>query len=462
MTLSNFNGEHGALLRAFLPHRTVWFRRDLRATDHAALYHALTQCQQVHCAFVFDPTSLTRCRGADRRVEFIRESLARAGPSAANAVCPPTRRPDRAARGGHEAVPAAGPAWGCRRFCQPRRRAPGLARDSLVRTRLATAGSWLAHLQGPHHSGAQRGADADGHALQRVHALQERLAAQEGGCLSTSKATRWSATRTAWRPARLDHCPRAHAGVAMGFEPTTLSQLKAAHGAGVRSSWTTFWAASNYDDTRDFPAVKGPSYLSVHLRFGTVSIRLLARRRTAAHAGGQPGRRHLAQRADLARLLLPDPAPPSPCGGAQLQARVRRHRGSRGAADALLQGLVRGPHRLPAGGCRHGAAQPDGLHAQPPAHGGGQLSCEGPGHRLAPGRAPILPQHLNDFDLAANNGGWQWASSSGCDAQPYFRIFNPVSQSEKFDPRASSSAATCRNWPGCFDQPLGHHGLQIQ
>jgi deoxyribodipyrimidine photo-lyase len=40
---------------------------------------------------------------------------------------------------------------------------------------------------------------------------------------------------------------------------------------------------------------------------------------------------------------------------------------------------------------------------------------------------------LNDFDLAANNGGWQWVSSSGCDAQPYFRIFNPVTQSEKFD-----------------------------
>jgi deoxyribodipyrimidine photo-lyase len=42
-------------------------------------------------------------------------------------------------------------------------------------------------------------------------------------------------------------------------------------------------------------------------------------------------------------------------------------------------------------------------------------------------------QHLNDFDLSANNGGWQWVSSSGCDAQPYFRIFNPISQSEKFD-----------------------------
>jgi deoxyribodipyrimidine photo-lyase len=45
-------------------------------------------------------------------------------------------------------------------------------------------------------------------------------------------------------------------------------------------------------------------------------------------------------------------------------------------------------------------------------------------------------KHLNDFDLAANNGGWQWASSSGCDAQPYFRIFNPISQSEKFDAQA--------------------------
>jgi deoxyribodipyrimidine photo-lyase len=42
---------------------------------------------------------------------------------------------------------------------------------------------------------------------------------------------------------------------------------------------------------------------------------------------------------------------------------------------------------------------------------------------------------LNDFDLSANNGGWQWAASSGCDAQPYFRIFNPVSQSERFDPQ---------------------------
>jgi deoxyribodipyrimidine photo-lyase len=40
---------------------------------------------------------------------------------------------------------------------------------------------------------------------------------------------------------------------------------------------------------------------------------------------------------------------------------------------------------------------------------------------------------LNDYDLASNSGGWQWAASTGCDAQPWFRIFNPLRQSEKFD-----------------------------
>lgn len=44
-------------------------------------------------------------------------------------------------------------------------------------------------------------------------------------------------------------------------------------------------------------------------------------------------------------------------------------------------------------------------------------------------------QHLVDGDLAANNGGWQWAASTGTDAQPYFRIFNPISQGQKFDPK---------------------------
>ena len=44
---------------------------------------------------------------------------------------------------------------------------------------------------------------------------------------------------------------------------------------------------------------------------------------------------------------------------------------------------------------------------------------------------------LIDGEFAANNGGWQWSASIGCDAVPYFRIFNPVTQSQKFDPEGT-------------------------
>ena len=52
-------------------------------------------------------------------------------------------------------------------------------------------------------------------------------------------------------------------------------------------------------------------------------------------------------------------------------------------------------------------------------------------------------EKLIDFDLAANNGGWQWAASTGCDAQPYFRIFNPTTQSQRFDPKGDFIRRYC-------------------
>ena len=61
---------------------------------------------------------------------------------------------------------------------------------------------------------------------------------------------------------------------------------------------------------------------------------------------------------------------------------------------------------------------------------------------------------LNDFDLAANNGGWQWAASTGCDAQPYFRIFNPVTQSEKFDPKGEFIRKYVPELKGCSERQV--------
>lgn len=60
----------------------------------------------------------------------------------------------------------------------------------------------------------------------------------------------------------------------------------------------------------------------------------------------------------------------------------------------------------------------------------------------------FFKRHLIDGDLASNNGGWQWAASTGCDAQPYFRIFNPIIQSQKFDPNGQ--------FISIYNQALGH------
>jgi len=50
---------------------------------------------------------------------------------------------------------------------------------------------------------------------------------------------------------------------------------------------------------------------------------------------------------------------------------------------------------------------------------------------------------LVDWDFASNNGGWQWSASTGTDAVPYFRVFNPVSQSERFDPKGQFIKQYC-------------------
>jgi deoxyribodipyrimidine photo-lyase len=63
-------------------------------------------------------------------------------------------------------------------------------------------------------------------------------------------------------------------------------------------------------------------------------------------------------------------------------------------------------------------------------------------------------RRLNDYELSSNNGGWQWAASTGCDAQPWFRIFNPVTQSKRFDP----SGDFIRRW---LPQLAGLEGAAI-
>lgn len=414
----------------------VWFRRDLRSTDHAALHHALRQCQQVHCAFVFDTEILDPLPRADRRVEFIRESLVELDAS--------LRELSGDAHGGLIA-------------CH------GLARDELP----ALARQLGVQAVFANHDDEPQALERDEHVRSVLLALGIRLLTfkdhtvfERGEVLTQSGTpyTVFTPYKNAWlrkiddfylsaypvepRARRLAPRPEGlrrpvHSLNALGFEPTGLAQLRLPTGMqGAQQLLDDFLERIDaYDEARDFPAVKGPSYLSVHLRFGTLSIRQAARlaheRSARGSAGAATWLSELIWRDFYFQVLAHHP---QIAGGASFKPAYDAIEWDSGAqADELFAAWCEG---------RTGYPLVDAAMAQ--------INQTGYMHnRLRMVVASFLAkdlgldwrrgeryfaEKLNDFDLAANNGGWQWASSSGCDAQPYFRIFNPVSQSRKFDP----------------------------
>ncbi|MEI7446214.1 MAG: FAD-binding domain-containing protein, partial [Burkholderiales bacterium] len=229
---------------------------------------------------------------------------------------------------------------------------------------------------------------------------------------------------------------------AIGFEPTDLGSLALPTGASGGATLLEDFLAriGRYRETRDFPSVKGPSYLSAHLRFGTVSIRALARealriiRSEPDDAEGARGwLSELVWRDFYHQVLHHHPRVAHASFRPEYDA-IRWEDGARG--DALFAAWCE---------ARTGYPLVDAAMRQLITSGWmhnrlrmvvASFLCKDLGIDWRRGER-FFADLLNDYDLAANNGGWQWASSSGCDAQPYFRIFNPVTQSEKFDPKGA-------------------------
>ena len=414
----------------------VWFRRDLRAHDHAALYHALRAAEQVWCVFVFDTDILDPLPRADRRVEFIQASLVDLDASLRQLGGESVRLLVRQGAALPEIVRLAGELGVQAVYANHDDEPDALARDAAVQRALADAGVAM------HTS--------------KDHVVFERSEVMtQGG----TPYTVFTPYKNAWlkkldpffvqaypveRHAQALAAPPPGIGHAMpslaelGFERTNLADLKmptGSHGGQVllRDFLTRIDA---YQDARDFPAVKGPSYLSVHLRFGTVSIRQLAaagreRAGTAAKSGAAVWLSELIWRDFYHQILHHHPH----VVGASFRPEYDKIAWEQGPeADAHFAAWCEG---------RTGYPLVDAAMAQ--------INSSGYMHnRLRMVVASFLTKdlgilwqrgegyfarQLNDFDLAANNGGWQWAASTGCDAQPWFRIFNPLSQSRKFDPQ---------------------------
>ena len=399
-----------------MPSRAVvWFRRDLRVADHPALLAALAAADQVVPVFVVDRALLDGPTSGPNRRAFLLgalQALARELEALGGRLL--VREGDPV-----EVVPAlareaaAGAVWCSREYTPYARR-----RDTAVERALGADGRTLHALPGVYLSDFDEVRKVDGDPF-RVYTPFSRAA----------KAAAWDDPLPA--PARVP--------VPDGVEGSTLGGFRLEGAVEItppdpvaaleRLRWFVERRVDGYARARNFLATDGTSRLSPYLRFGLVSPR-----QVAAAAGS--GRRSSGRETFVNELLWRDfygyvlyHQPNSAWEHMRPEFARFRFEDDPDARQRWQQGRTGYP--LVDAGMRQ-------LTGQGWVHNRARMVVASflTKHLLVDWRegARYFLQHLMDGDLPANNGGWQWVAGTGTDAAPYYRVFNPVTQAEKFDP----------------------------
>lgn len=386
-----------------------WHRRDLRFTDNAGLYKALRSGDAVQPVFVFDRTILGRLPQNDQRVLFIHREIERLkeeyrafGADLKVVYGDPV-----------ELIPLLAQEYNAGKVFANRDYEPAaIARDAKI-----------------HELLQQQGVELIGAKDQVIFEKNEVLKSDgKPYTVFTPYMRRWKETLSDFylssypneKYARnLLQAPEGSLVptlVAMGFSGEQTVEFP-----GRRIDEQLL---ANYHETRDIPSIPGTSRLSLHLRFGTISIRELAR---VARSVNEKYFNELIWRDFYQAILYHFP---------------------HSATDAFRPEYdrIRWEYKE-----EHFQRWCNGTTGYPLVDAGmRELNTTGHMHnRVRMVVASFLTKHLLhdwrlgeryfaekllDFELASNVGGWQWAAGSGCDAAPYFRVFNPQSQQEKFDP----------------------------
>lgn len=386
-----------------------WFRRDLRLEDNAGLYHALKAGGPVLPLFIFDTNILDALEDkADLRVQFIHQELTRLS----------------------------------------------IELTELGSALLVRVGKplevWKQLLKEYPIANAYTNHDYEPYAKERDAAVGEMLRAA-GGALYTYKDTvvfekhevvkddglpytvftpfsrKW---RAALKPFYYKSYPTLkYSGAFIKTKPLPLPGLQ---DIGFIEQTFDFPArvvkndiVAKYTEQRDFPAVNGTSHLGLHLRFGTLSIRKLL---AYALQRNETFVNELIWRDFYQQILFHFPHVVKGAFRKEYDAIAWENDEKKFAA--WCEGRTGYP--LVDAGMRE-------LNATGYMHNRVRMVVASflTKHLLIDWRwgEAYFAQKLLDFDLAANNGGWQWAAGSGTDAAPYFRVFNPQLQMERFDPQ---------------------------
>lgn len=382
-----------------------WFRRDLRLEDNAGLQQALSSGYPVLPVFIFDTDILNGLVNLyDRRVDYIHQALTsmhlqlQKHHSGLNTYY---GKPIEIFQKITEQCQIN--AVYCNRDYEPQ----AIERDGAVKKYLDAKGIAFYDFK------------------DQVILEQSEIVKSDNApyTVYTPYSRRWKAVLkplhyaslyTAWH--NFLHQPHSeiHSLAAIGFRPTDIQFKQPELNAGI---------IDTYDKYRDFPAMNHTTHLGIALRFGTISIR-----RCVAFAlqHNETWLNELIWREFFMQVLYHFPHVVTNSFKPQYDFIEWRNN------ETEFQLWCGGKTGYPIVDAGMRQLNQTGFMHNRVRMITASFLCK---HLLIDWRwgEAYFAQKLNDYDLAANNGNWQWVAGSGCDAAPYFRIFNPAAQTLKFD-----------------------------
>jgi deoxyribodipyrimidine photo-lyase len=389
----------------------LWFRRDQRLHDHPALAAAARNGQEVLACFVIDPR--LEASSGRRRLQFLGDSLRQLRDDLDGRLLVTRGQPE-------EQIPRIAKEIGASAVHVSEDFAPyGMGRDERVSTALDCVP--LVATGSPYLVSPGRVTKKDGSGYQVFTPFLRRW--REAGWRAPAKTSAGAARWLDPAPLRIKQCEIPDPGAALDV---------AAGEAAARRQWKSFVdkGLQCYGQDRNRPDRTGTSRMSAHLKFGSIHPRTMVADLDLRNGGARAYLRELAFRDFYADVLHHWPASAwrnwnSRFDGIQTDtgAEAKRRFEAWKAGETGFPFVDAGMRQLRETGFMHNRVRMTvASFLVKDLHLPWQWGAEW-----------FLDQ-LVDGDMANNQHGWQWCAGCGTDAAPYFRVFNPITQGEKFDP----------------------------